>query len=661
MEYLATLAYNLNQARLCQGLSLSALAQHSGIAKSTLSRLETGEGNPTIDTLWALADALKLPFGELVGGADASLSESSSPDEHGASVRLVERTFGESLIETYRMALPPGHVRHSAGHAPGVRERVVMLSGAMLAGCADCPEKLVPGESCEYAADGEHLYGAMDSAAVAMVFIEYPREATSQQWADELIDWPDSHDQWAGFRNLVQRMAAQTAAGLQGALLGLRQAPSDVGVVRDAISEEVGGCLDGNGSIVAVTGRDAGGAFWAAFPRVATSAFGMGESRGPAAGVLGEAWWLAGLAESPGLPDASVMTCLHQQPESLTLECLHSDIALQHGVIRLPGGSGPISPGQRLASGERTAVSGQANVDRYAAYDVLHPAYARQVVAMAEAIQAYGANRAGNEALELGSGAGMAMFMLCELLPELRVKALAPGEPSLSHLEALASLEPRIQPQKQDVQALDLPASSRELVISAGGAHHPDASQMLTQSHKLLKPGGLLCVAGEFLPEYEDQEAHLGALVRHHGTSILTTAAFLARCDPASLGQEHWEDVADIKASLSLAVLAAERGHVEDAVERCRALSLRLHERAWSAPDCCPLEAYLRSFRLQMQAMVAGFDGEGKLRPSLRRFLAMARLNGFRVVAHKRVFATSGLDEWQGGNHVVTLQKPEDD
>ena len=39
------------------GMSLAELAR-AGLAKSTLSQLESGTGNPSLETLWALAMAL---------------------------------------------------------------------------------------------------------------------------------------------------------------------------------------------------------------------------------------------------------------------------------------------------------------------------------------------------------------------------------------------------------------------------------------------------------------------------------------------------------------------------------------------------------------------------------------------------------------------------
>ena len=47
-------------------LSLTELAKRAGIAKSTLSQLENGTGNPSLETLWALGTALGVPLSRLI-------------------------------------------------------------------------------------------------------------------------------------------------------------------------------------------------------------------------------------------------------------------------------------------------------------------------------------------------------------------------------------------------------------------------------------------------------------------------------------------------------------------------------------------------------------------------------------------------------------------
>src|SRR3712207_3900014 len=63
---LATIAAALRRERERAGLSLAELARRAGLAKSTLSQLEAGNGNPSVETLWSLGVALGVPFSRLV-------------------------------------------------------------------------------------------------------------------------------------------------------------------------------------------------------------------------------------------------------------------------------------------------------------------------------------------------------------------------------------------------------------------------------------------------------------------------------------------------------------------------------------------------------------------------------------------------------------------
>jgi len=61
-----TIAAALRRERERAGLTLTELARRAGLAKSTLSQLESGSGNPGVETLWALSMALGVPFSRLV-------------------------------------------------------------------------------------------------------------------------------------------------------------------------------------------------------------------------------------------------------------------------------------------------------------------------------------------------------------------------------------------------------------------------------------------------------------------------------------------------------------------------------------------------------------------------------------------------------------------
>lgn len=59
---ISVIAKSLVRERARTGLSLAEVARRAGIAKSTLSQLESGNGNPSLETLWSLCVALDIPF-----------------------------------------------------------------------------------------------------------------------------------------------------------------------------------------------------------------------------------------------------------------------------------------------------------------------------------------------------------------------------------------------------------------------------------------------------------------------------------------------------------------------------------------------------------------------------------------------------------------------
>lgn len=78
---ISVIARSLSRERQRSGLSLAEVARRAGIAKSTLSQLESGSGNPSLETLWSLCMALDMPFARLL-------------EEEQSTVRLLRRGKG---------------------------------------------------------------------------------------------------------------------------------------------------------------------------------------------------------------------------------------------------------------------------------------------------------------------------------------------------------------------------------------------------------------------------------------------------------------------------------------------------------------------------------------------------------------------------------------
>src|ERR1044071_8681310 len=67
---LAEVGPRLKRVRTRRGVTLTQLAAQTGISKSTLSRLESGQRKPSLELLLPIAQAHQVPLEELVGAPD---------------------------------------------------------------------------------------------------------------------------------------------------------------------------------------------------------------------------------------------------------------------------------------------------------------------------------------------------------------------------------------------------------------------------------------------------------------------------------------------------------------------------------------------------------------------------------------------------------------
>ena len=70
MELGKIIAFNLKRLRMERNLSQGQLAKEAGISKAMLSDIEKGGSNPTINTIWKIANGLNVPYTKLMDGID---------------------------------------------------------------------------------------------------------------------------------------------------------------------------------------------------------------------------------------------------------------------------------------------------------------------------------------------------------------------------------------------------------------------------------------------------------------------------------------------------------------------------------------------------------------------------------------------------------------
>jgi transcriptional regulator with XRE-family HTH domain len=133
---ISLIAKSLVRERARTGLSLAEVARRAGIAKSTLSQLESGNGNPSLETLWALCVALDIPFARLLE-PQVNTTQVIRRGE-GTKVIAEQANYQAILLaacppgarrDIYLLLTQPGADRISHPHPPGSVEHIIVTQG----------------------------------------------------------------------------------------------------------------------------------------------------------------------------------------------------------------------------------------------------------------------------------------------------------------------------------------------------------------------------------------------------------------------------------------------------------------------------------------------------------------------------------------------------
>jgi transcriptional regulator with XRE-family HTH domain len=175
------IAASIRRERERAGLSLSELARSAGVAKSTLSQLESGTGNPSLETLWALSVALDVPFSRLVDGPPRPRVTVLRRGE-GAAIASERANYVGILLascppgarrDIYLLTVEPGPPYESAPHSPGILEHAVIGSGRALVGPVGQAVELGPGDYMCYPGDVPHAVDALEPGTMVVMAQEY--------------------------------------------------------------------------------------------------------------------------------------------------------------------------------------------------------------------------------------------------------------------------------------------------------------------------------------------------------------------------------------------------------------------------------------------------------------------------------------------------------
>jgi transcriptional regulator with XRE-family HTH domain len=165
---LAGLGARLRQLRLQRGVTLTALAAVTGISKSTLSRLETGQRKPGLDLLLPIAQAHQVSLDRLVG----------SPAAGDPRITFTPRTRNGRIVfpltpepgglHAWKVVIPPESGKPELRTHEGY-EWLYVLSGRMRLILGDHDITLGPGEAAEFDTRKPHWFGPAAGEAVEIL------------------------------------------------------------------------------------------------------------------------------------------------------------------------------------------------------------------------------------------------------------------------------------------------------------------------------------------------------------------------------------------------------------------------------------------------------------------------------------------------------------
>jgi transcriptional regulator with XRE-family HTH domain len=174
------IAASLRRERERAGLTLTEVASRAGVAKSTLSQLESGTANPNLETLWAICTVLGVQFSRLLEPPRPQVRVIRAGE--GPAVAASQANYLATLVaacppgarrDLYVIDAEPGQPRAADPHPPGTTEHVVLSSGRALIGLTESPVELSPGDYACYPGDVPHVFQALEAGTRAVLVSEY--------------------------------------------------------------------------------------------------------------------------------------------------------------------------------------------------------------------------------------------------------------------------------------------------------------------------------------------------------------------------------------------------------------------------------------------------------------------------------------------------------
>jgi transcriptional regulator with XRE-family HTH domain len=160
----------LKRLRTRRRMTLTSIAEATGISKSTMSRLETGQRRPTLELLLALSHAYRVPLDDLVGAPEEGDPRLRLKPGHVKGRTVIPLTRQPDAMQAWKIIIPTTMVdpepRAHDGH-----EWIYVLSGHMRLVLGDQDWVLEPGEVAAFDTRVPHWFGSTGDEPVEILSI----------------------------------------------------------------------------------------------------------------------------------------------------------------------------------------------------------------------------------------------------------------------------------------------------------------------------------------------------------------------------------------------------------------------------------------------------------------------------------------------------------
>ncbi|WP_018248420.1 helix-turn-helix domain-containing protein [Orenia marismortui] len=176
------IAKKLNQIRKNRGFTLSKLEELTGVSKSMLGQIERGESNPTVKTLWKIANGLNVSFSTFIDEDNSKVSVISTEEinpllEERGEFRVypIFPFDHKKRFEIHAIEIEAGCSYEAEAHFTGVEEHLIVSRGILEILIEGDTYRVNEGNTIRFVADKAHVYrNDTDFLLKAHAILYYP-------------------------------------------------------------------------------------------------------------------------------------------------------------------------------------------------------------------------------------------------------------------------------------------------------------------------------------------------------------------------------------------------------------------------------------------------------------------------------------------------------